>query len=116
MGIFFRIMCKKNHDCRSLFDRDIKFQSIYFKIEQNSSEIYNREKNGGYCTCLQNLIYLQEVQNMEKKYFLQIRILEIHKQRLFFDNKENILKIVVLKIQMESTCIGASSTHKIFIS
>jgi hypothetical protein len=28
----------------SFFDRDIKFQSIYFKIEQNSSEIYNREK------------------------------------------------------------------------
>jgi hypothetical protein len=45
MGIFFTIMCKKNHDCRSFFDRDIKFQSIYFKIEQNSSEIYNREKN-----------------------------------------------------------------------
>jgi hypothetical protein len=45
MGIFFRIMCKKNHDCRSFFDRDIKFQSIYFKIEQNSSEIYNCENN-----------------------------------------------------------------------
>jgi hypothetical protein len=43
MRIFFRIMCKKNHDCRSFFDRDIKFQSIYFKIEQNSREIYNRE-------------------------------------------------------------------------
>jgi hypothetical protein len=45
MGIFFRIMCKKNHDCRSFFDGDIKFQSIYFKIEQNSSEIYNCGKN-----------------------------------------------------------------------
>jgi hypothetical protein len=45
MGIFFKIMCKKKHDCRSFFDRDIKFQSMYFKIEQNSSEIYNHEKN-----------------------------------------------------------------------
>jgi hypothetical protein len=45
MEIFFRVMCKKNHDFRSFFDRDIKFQSICFKIEQNSSEIYNHEKN-----------------------------------------------------------------------
>jgi hypothetical protein len=44
MEIFFRVMCKKNHDFRSFFDRDIKFQSICFKIEQNSSEIYNHEK------------------------------------------------------------------------
>jgi hypothetical protein len=43
MGILFKIMYKKSHDGRNFCDRDIKFQSTYFKIEQISSEIYIRE-------------------------------------------------------------------------
>jgi hypothetical protein len=40
---------------------------------------------------------------------------EIHKQRPFFDIKNGILKILVLKIQMMCTCFGAPSTHGSFI-
>jgi hypothetical protein len=39
------------------------------------------------------------------------RYAEIHKQRPFFDNRKDIFKIVVLKIQTVRTCIGASSTQ-----
>jgi hypothetical protein len=39
---------------------------------------------------------------------------EIHIERPFFDNKKGIQKIVVLKIQMVSTCFGAFSTYIIF--
>jgi hypothetical protein len=34
MGILFRIMCKKNHDCRSFFDRDIKFKVFTSKLSK----------------------------------------------------------------------------------
>ena len=40
---------------------------------------------------------------------------EIHQQRLFFDNKKDISKIVVLKIQTMSICIGAYSTHRLLV-
>jgi hypothetical protein len=37
-----------------------------------------------------------------------------HQQRPFFDNRKDISKIVVLKIQMVAICISASSTHRLF--
>jgi hypothetical protein len=40
---------------------------------------------------------------------------EIHQQRPFFDNKKDISKIVVLKIQTMSICIGACSTHRLLV-
>jgi hypothetical protein len=40
---------------------------------------------------------------------------EIHQQRPFLDNRKDIPKIVVLKIQMVSICIGASSTHRLLV-
>jgi hypothetical protein len=53
------------------------------------------------------------VLNIEKKLFTTRGYAEIHRQRQFFDNKKGIQKIVVLKIQMVSTCFGASSTYMI---
>jgi hypothetical protein len=41
---------------------------------------------------------------------------EIHKQRPFFDNRKDISKMVVLKIQMVNICIVASSTHRLLVS
>jgi hypothetical protein len=41
---------------------------------------------------------------------------EIHQQMPFFDNRKDIFKIVVLKIQLVSMCIGASSTHRLLNS
>jgi hypothetical protein len=38
------------------------------------------------------------VWNIEKKKFPTMRYAEIHQQRPFFDNRIDILKIVVLKI------------------
>jgi hypothetical protein len=47
--------------------------------------------------------YPQEVWNIEKKIIFLKGYAEIHIQKLFFDNKKGIQKIVVLKIQMVST-------------
>jgi hypothetical protein len=44
-----------------------------------------------------------------------MRNAEIHKQRMFFDNRKDISKIVVLKIQTMSICIHASSTHVLLV-
>jgi hypothetical protein len=41
----------------------------------------------------------EEVWNILKILFFTMRIAEIHKQRLFFDNKKDISRIVVLEIQ-----------------
>jgi hypothetical protein len=41
---------------------------------------------------------------------------EIHQQRPFFDNRKDISKIVILKIQTVSIGIGASSTHWLLLS
>jgi hypothetical protein len=51
---------------------------------------------------------------LRKKLFSTSGYAEIHIQKLFFDNKKGIQKNVVLKIQIVSTCFGASSTYKIF--
>jgi hypothetical protein len=45
-----------------------------------------------------------------------MRYAEIHQQRLPFDNRKDIFKTVVLKIQMVSICICASSTYKLLVS
>ena len=41
---------------------------------------------------------------------------KIHQQRPFFDNKNDISKIVVFKIQTVNICIGASSTYRLLDS
>jgi hypothetical protein len=41
---------------------------------------------------------------------------ELHQQKPFFDNRKDISKILVLKIQTVSVCIGASSTHRLLVS
>jgi hypothetical protein len=51
---------------------------------------------------------------LRKRLFSTRGYAEIHIQRLFFDNKKGIQKIVVLKIQTVRACFGASSTYKIF--
>jgi hypothetical protein len=56
----------------------------------------------------------KKCRTLRKKLFSTREYVEIHIQRLFFDNKKGIQKIVVLKIQTVSTCFGASSTYKIF--
>jgi hypothetical protein len=50
--------------------------------------------------------------NIEKNLFSTRGYAEIHIQRPFFNNKKGIQKIVVLKIQMASTCFGQSSTYR----
>jgi hypothetical protein len=43
-----------------------------------------------------------------------MRYAKIHQTRAaYFDNRKDISKIVVLKIQIASTCSGASSTHRL---
>jgi hypothetical protein len=57
------------------------------------------------------------VWNIEKKIFPTMGYnAEIHQQRPFFDNRKNISKIVILKIQTVSIGIGASSTHRLLVS
>jgi hypothetical protein len=53
---------------------------------------------------------------LRKNIFPTMRYAEIHQQRPFFDNKKDISKIIVLKIQTMSICIGASSTHRLLVS
>jgi hypothetical protein len=53
---------------------------------------------------------------LRKKSFSTTRYVEIHIQKQFFDNKKGIWKIDVLKIQMVSTYLSASSTYRIFFS
>jgi hypothetical protein len=50
---------------------------------------------------------------LREKYFLQWGMLKFANKGRFFYNKKDISKIVVLKIKMDSTCIGASSTHRL---
>ena len=50
-----------------------------------------------------------------KKIFSTMRYYENHQQRLFFDNTEDISKIVGIKIQTVSICIGVSSTHSLLV-
>jgi hypothetical protein len=47
---------------------------------------------------------------LRKKLFSTRKYAEIHIQRASSDNKKSIQKTVVLKIQIVSTCFGASST------
>jgi hypothetical protein len=51
---------------------------------------------------------------LREKLFSTRGCAEIHIQRPFFDNRKGIQKKIVLKIQTESTCFGASSTYKNF--
>jgi hypothetical protein len=53
---------------------------------------------------------------LRKKIFSTMKYVEIHKQRPFFVNRKDTSKIVVLEIQMVSTCIGASFTHRLLFS
>jgi hypothetical protein len=53
------------------------------------------------------------VYNIEKKVLPAMGYAEIHQQRPFFDTKNDISKIVVLKMQMVSIFIGASSTYRL---
>jgi hypothetical protein len=50
---------------------------------------------------------------LRKNLFFTRGYAEIYIQRLFFDNKKGIQKIVVIKIQTVRTCFGASSTYRI---
>jgi hypothetical protein len=51
---------------------------------------------------------------MRKKSFSARGYAEIHIQRPFFDNKKEILKIILLKIQTLNIYSSASSTHRNF--
>jgi hypothetical protein len=51
---------------------------------------------------------------LRKKSFSARGYAEIHIQRPFFENKKDIYKIIVLKIQMVNTYSSASSTHRNF--
>jgi hypothetical protein len=53
----------------------------------------------------------QRCGRLPKKLFSTKAYAEIHIQRPFFDNKNNIWKILGLKIQTVETCSSASSTH-----
>jgi hypothetical protein len=64
-------------------------------------------------TCPQNLMPTRRVEPWENHQFPQ-GYAEIHIQRPFFDNKNNIWKILGLKIQTVETCSSASSTCRNF--
>jgi hypothetical protein len=51
------------------------------------------------------------VWNIEKKIIFPRGYAKIHIRRPFFDNKKNIYKIIVLKIQKINTYSSTSSTH-----
>jgi hypothetical protein len=53
------------------------------------------------------------VWSIEKKSFSAREYAEIHIQRLVFDSKKDILKIIVLKIQMMNIFSNAFSRHRI---
>jgi hypothetical protein len=62
-------------------------------------------------TCIQNCVHIyiythKRCGTLEKKLFSTMGYAEIHKQRPFFDNQKDISSIIVLKIQMVSTCFG----------
>jgi hypothetical protein len=65
-------------------------------------------------TCLQNLIPTRGVEHWEKNHFPTRGYAKIHIQRPFFDNKKDIKKFIVLKIQMVNIYSSASSTHRFF--
>jgi hypothetical protein len=51
---------------------------------------------------------------LRKKSFSTRGYAEIHIQRPFFDNKKDIKKIIVLKVQTVETCFSISSTYRNF--
>jgi hypothetical protein len=65
-------------------------------------------------TCLQNLISTRGVEHWI--FFSTMRYVEIQKHGPFFDDRKDISKIVVSKIQTVSTYIGASSIHRPLVS
>ena len=65
--------------------------------------------------CLQNLISTRGMEHWEKKNSPK-GYAKIHQQRLSFDNRKDISKIIVLKIKTVSICIGASPTHRLLVS
>jgi hypothetical protein len=68
-----------------------------------------------YGTCLENLIPMWGVEHWEINYTLEGGFVEIHIQRpIFVDNQKGMWKIVVLKIQLESTCFGAYFTYEFY--
>ena len=53
--------------------------------------------------------------NIEKQNISYNGYAKIHQQRPFFDNRKDISKIVVLKIQTVSICIAACSTPNMLL-
>jgi hypothetical protein len=66
--------------------------------------------------CLQNFIPTRGVEKLRIFFLPTIGYAKIHQQNPLFDNRKDISKIVVLKIQTVSTCIGASSTRRLLVS
>jgi hypothetical protein len=62
----------------------------------------------------EKISYLQEVWNIERKFIFHKSYVEIHIPRPFFDNRKDIWKIVVLKIQMMGCALVPSFHMTIF--